>query len=99
MKPCISSATTLTSTFEQDVHGYADGGCTAMEVWLTKVEAHLGTPPAADTGRVLQERGLTLAAASYQGGLLLSQGEQRAAHFDPFKRRLDLCQAFGIPTL
>jgi 4-hydroxyphenylpyruvate dioxygenase len=30
---------------------------------------------------------------------LLSQGEARTAHFDHFKRRLDLCQAFGIPTL
>ena len=42
---------------------------------------------------------MTLAAASYQGGLLLSQGEQRKAHYDHFKRRLDLCQTFGIPTL
>jgi 4-hydroxyphenylpyruvate dioxygenase len=42
---------------------------------------------------------MTLAAASYQGGLLLSQGEQRKAHFDHFRRRLDLCQQFGIPIL
>ena len=31
--------------------------------------------------------------------MLLSQGEQRKAHFDHFRRRLDLCQAFGIPTM
>src|SRR5262249_31388458 len=42
---------------------------------------------------------LTLPAAAYQGGLLLSQGEQRKVTFDHFKRRLDLCQGFGIPTL
>jgi 4-hydroxyphenylpyruvate dioxygenase len=42
---------------------------------------------------------MALAAASYQGGLLLSQGEQRQAHYDHFKRRLDLCQSFGIGTL
>jgi 4-hydroxyphenylpyruvate dioxygenase len=42
---------------------------------------------------------MTLSAASYQGGLLLSQGDQRKAHYDDFKRRLDLCQSFGIPTL
>ena len=42
---------------------------------------------------------MTLAAASYQGGLLLSHGEQRKAHYDHFKRRLDLCQGFSIPTL
>src|SRR5262249_19009255 len=40
-----------------------------------------------------------LAAASYQGGLLLSQGEQRRVHLEQFRRRLDLCQQFGIHTL
>jgi 4-hydroxyphenylpyruvate dioxygenase len=99
MKPCISEATTLTSTFEQDVQGYADGGCSAMEVWLTKLETHLQSHSAADTRKLLEDRGVTLAAASYQGGLLLSQGEQRQAHYDHFKRRLDLCQVFGIGTL
>src|SRR6516162_11727206 len=99
MRPCISEATTLTSPFADDVNGYADGGCRAMEVWLTKLETHLETHPAADTRKLLGDRGVTLAAASYQGGLLLSQGEQRKAHYDHFKRRLDLCQFFGIPTL
>jgi 2-keto-myo-inositol isomerase len=99
MKPCISEATTLTSTFADDVTGYADGGCLAMEVWLTKLETHLQTSSAADTRKLLDERGMTLVAGSYQGGLLLSQGEQRKAHYDHFKRRLDLCQFFGIPTL
>src|SRR2546425_12281103 len=42
---------------------------------------------------------MTLAAASYQGGLLLSQGEQRKAHYDHFRRRLDICQQLGISTL
>ncbi len=99
MKLCISEATTMTSTFAQDVAGYADAGCTAMEVWLTKLETHLETNSPAETRRLLEERQLTLAAAAYQGGLLLSQGEQRRAHYDHFKRRLDLCQGFGIPTL
>jgi 2-keto-myo-inositol isomerase len=31
--------------------------------------------------------------------LLLSQGEQRKAHYDHFRKRLDLCQGLGIPTL
>jgi 4-hydroxyphenylpyruvate dioxygenase len=99
MKPCISEATTLTSTFAQDVAGYAEGGCSAMEVWLTKLETHLETNSPANTRKLLEDRQMTLAAAAYQGGLLLSQGEQRRAHYDHFKRRLDLCQAFGIPTL
>jgi 2-keto-myo-inositol isomerase len=70
-----------------------------MEVWLTKLETHLEKNSVSDTRKLLEDRQMTLAAASYQGGLLLSQGEQRKAHYDHFKRRLDLCQGFGIPTL
>jgi sugar phosphate isomerase/epimerase len=99
MKPCISEATTLPCSFAEDVAAYAGAGCGAMEVWLTKLETHLETHPAADTLRLLEEKSMTLAAASYQGGLLLSQGEQRRAHYDHFRRRLDLCQQFGIGTL
>jgi 2-keto-myo-inositol isomerase len=99
MNPCISEATTLSATFAEDVAAYADAGWSAMEVWLTKLEQHLEKQSPADTRKLLEDRQLTLAAASYQGGLLLSQGEQRRAHFDHFRRRLDLCQHFGIPTL
>jgi 4-hydroxyphenylpyruvate dioxygenase len=99
MRTCISQACTLSSSFELDVIGYSEGGCQAMEVWLTKLEKHLEAHSAADTKKLLEDRQMTLAAASYQGGLLLSQGEQRRVHFDHFKRRLDLCQSFGIPTM
>jgi 2-keto-myo-inositol isomerase len=99
MKPCISEATTLPGSFADDVTGYASGGFTAMEVWLTKLETHLEKHSLADTQKLLQDNGMTLAAASYQGGLLLSQGEQRQAHYDHFKRRLDLCQGLNIPTM
>jgi 4-hydroxyphenylpyruvate dioxygenase len=70
-----------------------------MEVWLTKLENHLESHSGADTLQLLDDRGMTLAAAAYQGGLLLSQGEQRKAHYDHFRKRLDLCQQFGIKTL
>lgn len=99
MKPCISEATTLPASFADDVAAYASAGCTAMEVWLTKLEQHLEQHSSDDTRKLLEDKQMTLAAASYQGGLLLSQGEQRKAHFDHFKRRLDLCQALGIPVL
>jgi 4-hydroxyphenylpyruvate dioxygenase len=99
MKPCISEATTLPATFEEDVSAYAEAGFGAMEVWLTKLEKHLEGRSVAETRKLLQDRQITLAAASYQGGLLLSQGEQRRAHYDHFRRRLDLCQQFAIPTL
>src|SRR3954469_14713860 len=99
MKPCISEATTMSSTFAEDVAGYADAGCQALEVWLTKLETHLEKHSPADTRKLLEDREMALAAASYQGGLLLSEGEQRRAHYDHLKRRLDLCQTFGIPVL
>src|SRR5262249_22618086 len=99
MKPCISAATTMSSAFAEDLQAFTEGGCPAMEVWLTKLETHLEKHQAPATRKEVQDRGLTLAAAAYQGGLLLSQGEARKAHFDHFKRRLDLCQFFSIPTL
>src|SRR4051812_6472960 len=89
----------MPGSFADDVAGFAEGGCHAVEVWLTKLEKHLETNSAADTRKLLEDNEMTLAAAAYQGGLLLSQGEARRAHFDHFKRRLDLCQAFAIPTM
>src|SRR5436305_398307 len=99
MNICLSEATTLPATFAEDVDACAAAGCPALEVWLTKLEKHLETSSAEDTRKLLADKGITIAAASYQGGLLLSQGEARKAHFDHFRRRLTLCQEFGIPTL
>lgn len=99
MTPCVSQVCTLPTPFADDIAGYAGGGCQAIEVWLTKLETHLERHPAADTRKLLADRGVTLPVAAYQGGLLLSQGEARKVAFDHFKRRLDLCQAFGVRTL
>jgi 2-keto-myo-inositol isomerase len=99
MKPCLSEATTLPCSFAEDVGHFADAGCGAMEVWLTKLETHLEKHTVADTKRLLDERGMALVAAAYQGGLLLAQGEPRKAHYDHFRKRLELCQALDIPTL
>ena len=99
MKPCISQATVLPRSFAEDVVNWSKAGCAGMEVWLTKLETHLETHSVADTHQLIQDHSIQLAAAAYQGGLLLSQGEQRKAHHDHFRRRLDLCQQFGIPTL
>lgn len=99
MRLCISEATTLPLPFAEDVAAYADAGCPALEVWLTKLEQHLQGHSGADTVRLLEERSITLAAAAYQGGLLLSQGDARRAHYEHFQKRLELCALFGIPTL
>lgn len=99
MKPCLSAATTMAASFADDVTAYAEAGWTAMEVWLTKLEEHLRRHASADTKRLLADHGMTLAGASYQGGLLLAQGEERRVHYDLFQRRLNLCQEFGIGTM
>jgi sugar phosphate isomerase/epimerase len=99
MTPCISQVTTLPGSFADDAADYPAAGCTAIEVWLTKLEKHLQDVSADDTRKALADRGVKLVAAAYQGGLLLSQGEQRKVHLDHFKRRLDLCQRFDIPTM
>lgn len=99
MKFCLSQATTLTTPFADDIAGYAAGGCFGVEVWLTKLEKHLTVATVANTLALVADRRVTLAAAAVQGGLLLSQGEQRQAHYDHFRRRLDLCQQLHIPTM
>jgi len=99
MKICISEATTLPSSFEEDVKGYAGCGVHAMEVWLTKLEKHLENHSLEETRSLLSDHQMILPAASYQGGILLSQGAQKQATYDHFKRRLDLCQALDIRTL
>jgi sugar phosphate isomerase/epimerase len=99
MKPCISEATTMPATFMEDVDACAAAGCPALEVWLTKLETHLLSHDAAETKLRIADRGVALSGAAYQGGLLLSQGDQRKAHFDHFKKRLSLCESFGIATM
>lgn len=99
MTPCLSQATTLPAEFADDLAGAAGGGGTHVELWLTKLEKHLETSTLDDTRKLLADLGLVPLAASYQGGLLQSQGEQRKVHFDHFRRRLDLCQSLGVRTL
>lgn len=99
MKPCLSEATTMPASFVEDVEACAAAGWVALEVWLTKLETALERHTAEELKRIVADKGVTLAAASYQGGLLLGQGEARREHYEHFKRRLDLCQQFGIRTL
>ena len=92
MKLCLSQTTTLPRSFAEDIADYAVGGWSGIEIWLTKLEKHLDT-------QTLADKKMTVAAAAYQGGLLLSQGEARKSHFDHFRRRLELCQALACPTM
>jgi 2-keto-myo-inositol isomerase len=99
MKLCLSQACTLPNGFAEDLIGYSEGGVHHVEVWLTKLEQYLEKHTPEELLALIQERDITFAAAAYQGGLLLSQGDQRQIHFDHFRKRLELCQTFKIPTL
>jgi len=99
MTPCISQATTLSTPFEDDVVAYARGGWEAVEVWLTKLETYLESHTPAEARALLADHGLRPLAAAGQGGLLLSAGAEREAHWGLFRGRLDLLHEVGVPTL
>lgn len=99
MIPCISQACTLSTPFEHDLPAFARAGWSVVELWLTKLETYLEAHTVADVKALLEENGLTAAGASWQGGLLVSQGEARTLHWDHFRRRLALLQELGVGTL
>ncbi len=99
MKPCISQATTLSTTFEADLTAYSRAGWTAVEIWLTKLETFLESHSIDEAKTLLQNEGLAPVAAASQGGLLLSRGLERDTHWDHYRRRLDLLQALSVPRL
>jgi sugar phosphate isomerase/epimerase len=99
MKPCISQATTLSTPFEVDVQSYAMAGWSSVEIWLTKLETYLQSHSVVEAKSLLVEYALQPVAAASQGGLLLSQGLEREAHWNLFRSRLELLQELEVPTL
>ncbi len=99
MTPCLSQVCCLNSPFDRDLEDFAGAGCQAVEVWLTKLETYLESHTIADVCYWLEKTRLTLPVASYQGGLLATQGEARRAAWEHFRRRLDLCHELNIGTI
>jgi 2-keto-myo-inositol isomerase len=99
MIPTISQVCCLNSPFDRDLEDFAGAGCTSVEVWLTKLETYLERHTLKDVRYWLEKTRLTLGVASFQGGLLASQGEARREAWDFFKRRLDLCRELDIGTV
>ena len=99
MQPTLSQVCSLNSSLENDVEQYAAGACRSIELWLGKVETYLHTHTVDDLRQLLSEHEVSAPVASFQGGLLLSQGDARREHWDHFARRLELCQALGVSTL
>lgn len=99
MIPALSQVCSLQSSLEDDIVDYAAGACSAIELWLGKVETYLQRHSVDDLRRLLAEQGMATPVASYQGGLLISQGDARREHWSHFEQRLQLCKALGVGTL
>ncbi len=99
MLPSLSQVCSLNSPFERDVEDYSAGHCRALEVWLTKLETYLQTHSLDSARELLQRCEMAVPVASYQGGLLISQGDARREHWALFARRLELCRELQIRTL
>lgn len=99
MLPVISQVCSLNSPFDRDIEDFAAGKCSAIEVWLTKLETYLQTHSLQDVRDWLNRFEMTMPVASYQGGLLASQAEARREAWELFGRRLELCSQLGIGTI
>jgi len=99
MLPTISNLCTLHAPLEQDVEDYAAGHCNSMELWLGKVEGWLESHAIAELKDLLTKHEMQTPVASFQGGLLTSQGDARKEHWDHFERRLALLKELGVGTL
>lgn len=98
MKPAIAQVCSLMGPLEGDVEDYAAGHCSAIELYWTKVENYLKERSVDDLRRILDENQMEAPVASFQGGLLASQGEARQEAWGLFDQRLQLCQGLGVET-
>lgn len=99
MIPTLSQVCSLTSRFDADIEDYAAGQCQSVEIWLTKLEEYLTRHSVGEVKDWLAKFGVAAPVASFQGGLLASQGERRQEAWELFRRRLDLCREVGIGTI
>ncbi len=99
MRPAIATVCSLESPLETVLEDYAAGHIDAVDLWLGQADAFLKERPAAALREAFARQGIAPVAASFQGGLLTSQGEARAEHWKTFEGRLALSRDLGIPVL
>jgi len=99
MLPTLSQVCSLPASLESDILDYAAGHCGGLELWLGKLETYLESHTVDDVRRLLAEQEMVAPVASYQGGLLVTPGPARQAHWEHFARRLPLLQSLGVRTL
>ena len=99
MRPAIATVCSLEAPLHAVLDDYSAGHVDAVDLWLGHADAFI----AADGMAALRERfaatGIRPVAASFQGGLLTSQGDARREHWRHFGERLVLCRDLAIPVL
>ena len=99
MRPAIATICSLDAPLETVLEDYAAGHVDAVDLWLGQADAFLKGRAVAELREAFGRHGIAPVAASFQGGLLTSQGEARAEHWKTFEGRLGLCRDLGIPVL
>ena len=99
MRPALATVCSLEAPLETILEDYAAGHCDAVDLWLGQADAFLTRHDVAALRERLARHGIAPVAASFQGGLLTSQGDARREHWSLFERRLTLCRDLGIPVL
>ena len=99
MIPSIATVCSLQTPLETVLEDYAAGHVDAVDLWLGQVDAYLKERSVGALRERLAGHGIAPVAASFQGGLLTSQGEARAEHWKTFEGRLAVCRDLGIPVL
>lgn len=99
MKPAVATVCSLDSGLETVVEDYAAGHCEAIDLWLGHAETYLERHDAAALKELLATHGVAAVAASFQGGLLISEGDARREHWAHFESRLGLLRELGVPVL
>ena len=99
MIPAISTVCSLDASLQTILEDYAAGHCDAIDLWLGHAEGFLQQHGVGALKDLFARHGIAPVAASFQGGLLTSQGEARLEHWKHFEARLPMLRDLGIPVL
>jgi len=99
MRPALATVCSLDTSLETILEDYAAGQCPEVDLWLGHAEELLAKRGPAALADLLARHGITAAAASFQGGLLTSQGAARQEHWKHFESRLAMLREVAIPVL
>ena len=99
MIPALATVSCLQAPLATILEDYAAGHVDAIDLWLGHADGFLAEHDVAVLRDRLGSHGITAVAASFQGGLLTSQGDARREHWRHFDERLALCRDLAIPVL